>query len=70
MKKSKKKLRITDKDVVVGISFFVAMAFLWFQINNVYTSLDVWLLYGGTMSILIIPNVVYILMHKRKSDNN
>ena len=65
MKKHKKKLRIYDKDIVVGISFFVAMVFLWSHINNVYTKLDAWLLYGGTMCILIIPNVVYLLTHKR-----
>ena len=66
----KKKLKIYDKDIVVGISFMVAMVFLWSQINNAYTTLDVWILYGGTMCILIIPNVVYILTHKRKTDNN
>ena len=66
MKKRKKKLKIYDKDIVVVISFFVAMMFLWLHINNVYTALDTWILYGGTMSMLIIPNVVYILTHKRK----
>lgn len=57
----KRKFKFQDKDAVVIISLIVSMAFLWLQINNVFTKLDLYILVWGTMIILVAPNLIYYI---------
>ena len=58
--------KISDKAVLVGISFFCSMSFLWLHAGRVaYTSFDIWVIYIGTMCIMIIPLIAYYIKVKK-----
>ena len=55
--------KINDNIVVIGSSFFVSMVFLFAQMNQCYTLLDVIVWIGGTLGILIIPPLLFTIFH-------
>jgi len=54
---------ISDKAIIVAVSFIVAMVFLWNFSRIVYNALDMWLLYIGTICFMVVPIMIYYINH-------
>ena len=62
--KIEKRLHFSDKVFVVFASFLGSMVFLWGHSMHVFCSLDIWLLYIGTIGIMICPMVIWGYQNK------
>ena len=53
-----------DKYFIIGYSIFVSLCFLYFNLNNIGSMLDYYMLSFGALFITVVPLVGYMFLKK------